>query len=155
MLVRDMIALQARRRVDGTLDGPVPAARYASVRWVQPAWNRNQVRCSASSIQFSSRRAVATSPCSSQRSWVSRVECELFVVVAQLGQHVLRGHIVGVVVQDALQPGDMPIERSVVPPSLRMRSAMASVVAKICVGLIGEHQIIIAKVGPEIASGNS
>ena len=34
--------------------------------------NRNQVRRSASSIQFSIRLAVATSPCSSHRSWVRR-----------------------------------------------------------------------------------
>jgi pimeloyl-ACP methyl ester carboxylesterase len=36
------------------------------------ASNRNQIRCSASSIQFSNRLALATSLCSSQSACVSR-----------------------------------------------------------------------------------
>ena len=38
-----------------------------------------------------------------------------------------------------------PIERSVVPPILRTRSASSSVDAKICVGLLVEHQMIVAE----------
>jgi hypothetical protein len=42
------------------------------------------------------------------------------VVRVQLSQHVERVYIVRVVVGDALQPSDiLPIERSVVPPTLR------------------------------------
>ena len=40
-----------------------------------------------------------------------------------------------------------PIERSVVPPILRTRSAISSVVAKISVGLFVEHQVVVAEVG--------
>ena len=38
-----------------------------------------------------------------------------------------------------------PIERSVVPPILRTRSAMSSVAAKISVGLLVQHQVVVAE----------
>ncbi len=54
-----------------------------------------------------------------------------FFVFAQFTQHVGRINIVGVIVRDALQTGDVADERMVVPPILRTRSAISSVMAKI------------------------
>ena len=56
---------------------------------------------------------------------------ELLVVGHQFPQHVARGHEAFVVVLRALQLGNLPIDRSVVPPILRTRSAMSSVESKI------------------------
>ena len=56
--------------------------------------------------------------------------------------------VLGVVVRDALLRAISPIERSVVPPSLRTRSAMGSVMAKISVGLLVEQQMVVAEMRP-------
>ena len=55
---------------------------------------------------------------------------ERLVVLAQLGQHVQRLDVVGIVVQHALRARDVADGLSVVPPTLRMRSAIGSVIAK-------------------------
>ena len=83
------------------------------------------MRFSASSIQTSSRLAVATSPCSSHTPCAARIcASEIGVVDAQFRQHVERRDVVGIVVEYARKLAMWPIERSVVPPSLRTRSAM-------------------------------
>ena len=92
----------------------------------RPASNRNQIRCSPSSIQFSSRLAVATSLCSSQTSCVdAHRRDDRGIILAQLGQHVAPAsrsprRCPAMRCSRAI----CPIERSVVPPSLRARSAM-------------------------------
>jgi len=59
----------------------------------------------------------------------AHVSRQLLVVVTQLGEHIHWSDKIGVVVLDPLQTGE--IERIVVPPILRARSAISSVVAKI------------------------
>ena len=60
-----------------------------------------------------------------------QVKRELLVVVAQLGEHVLRGDVVGVVVQDPLQLGDVPDRAQRGATELAHPLGDASVVAKI------------------------
>jgi hypothetical protein len=59
------------------------------------------VRFSASSIQFSSKLALATRSCSSHRSCALTQVCnQLPVVVAELGKHVQRRDKIRIVVED-------------------------------------------------------
>ena len=72
------------------------------------ASNRNQTRRSVSSIQFSMQAGggdVLVLVAEIVR--LAQAADEILVVVAQLGQHVLRRHVVGVVVLDALQARDL------------------------------------------------
>lgn len=55
---------------------------------------------------------------------------ERLVVVPHFGQHVRRRDVVRIVVQHPLDPRHVAIERSVIPPILRVRSARGSVMAK-------------------------
>ncbi len=104
-------------------------------------------RRSASSIQTSIRLVVATSlyssqtPCTSRRKDVSRL----------LSSPSSASMSCGVTKSASLSAMRCrrwiwPIERSVLPPTLRARSAMASVVAEDLVALVVEHQVIVAKV---------
>jgi hypothetical protein len=63
---------------------------------------------------------------------LAQVRGQLFVVVAQFGEHIHGCDIIRFIVEDALEPADMSNQRGVVPPILRTRSAMSSVMAKIC-----------------------
>ena len=45
---------------------------------------------------------------------------------------------------------DIPIERSDVPPSLRVRSAMSSIIAKSLVGLVVEHEVEVPEMPPDM-----
>ena len=102
--LKDLVPAMVRGRHASARHGALPA--LAVVR--RPVSNRNQVRCSVSSIQFSIRLAVAMSLCSSHTSWSVRMcVVELLVVLAQLGQHVVRRDVVGVVVEHALQALDV------------------------------------------------
>src|SRR5262245_6787954 len=99
---------------------------------VREASNKNQVRRSASSIQFSNTLAVAISPCSSQRPCVSRN----LSVSRLLSSRNSASMSIGVTKSASLsrircKRAMWPIERSVVPPILRTRSAIASVAPKI------------------------
>ena len=66
------------------------------------------MRRSASSIQTSSRLVVATViVLGADLMRFAQQRDEMAVVVAQLGEHVLGRHVVGIVVGNALQAGDM------------------------------------------------
>ncbi len=100
---------------------------------LRPASYRNQTRCSASSMNVSSRLAVATSLCSSQTSCTSRIDGDdTLIVVAQFRQHVRTArHRLRRCRQASAGADISPIERNVGCPILRTRSASTSVVAKI------------------------
>ena len=58
-----------------------PAMAVGAFRYpVRPASKRNQIRCSASSIRFSSKLALARSPCSSHRECAARMRSAIWVL---------------------------------------------------------------------------
>jgi hypothetical protein len=65
------------------------------------------VRRSASSIQTSNKLAVATSLCSSQSMRLAQVRRQLFVVIAQFGEHIHRRNEIRIIVRNALQAADV------------------------------------------------
>src|SRR5262249_37532694 len=96
------------------------------------ASNRNQTRRSASSIHTSSRLAVATSRCSSHTECVSRI----WEISRWLSSRSSASMSCGETKSASLSlmrcsRAMCAIERSVVPPSFRTRSATVSVAAKI------------------------
>src|SRR5262249_31127911 len=114
------LPFMARRRTAYSL-----ATRVAS--------NRNQVRRSASSIEFSIKLALATSSCLSQMAWASRKLAVSCLLSSRSSASMSRGVTKSASLSNTRCKRPMwPIERSVVPPILRTRSAMASVAAKIC-----------------------
>lgn len=110
------------------------------------ASNRNQVRRSASSIQFSNRLAVATSPYSSQTPCVSHGGGDLSVVVSKFGEHVHRRNEISVVVQNALQAADMPDRTQCRASDLAHAFGNGVGRSEDLVTLLVEKKVIIAKV---------
>ena len=108
------------------------------------ASNRNHTRRSAWSIQFSSRLALATSPCVSHLG-ASRACARQLQVVAQLGQHVQRRHVVRVVVEHALQASDLAdrAERR----AADLAHALGDIVGrgKYLLGLLVQQQVVVTE----------
>jgi hypothetical protein len=96
------------------------------------ASNKNHVRRSASSIQTSSRLAVPTSLYSAQSACVRRISPASCLLSSRNSASISSGVTNSASLSSDLCRCDIcPIERSVVPPVLRTRSAIGSVVAKI------------------------
>jgi heme O synthase-like polyprenyltransferase len=100
------------------------------------ASNRNHVRLSASSIQFSSKLALATSSRSSHSVWVSRIAA----VNCLLSSRSSASMSLGVTYSTSLSRRRCkrliwPIERNVVPPIFRTRSAIATGAGRAARGL--------------------
>ena len=113
------------------------------------ASNRNHTRRSVSSIQFSMRLAVATSLSSSHSPCASRQAAdEILVVVAQLRQHVLRRHVGGVVVLDALQARDLAdrVQRDAADLAHALGQRVGH--GEDLIALLVEQQVVVAEMRP-------
>ena len=83
--------------------------------------------------RFAIKLALATSSCLSQIAWVSRKLAASCLLSSRSSASMSRGVTKSASLSKTRCRRPMwPIERRVVPPILRTRSAMASVVAKIC-----------------------
>lgn len=105
--------------------------RAVGVPYGRVASKRNQARRCASSIQFSRRFVVATSPASSQRSCAALIE-RTSAFVSSCSSLSISGAVTQSASLSAIlfYPLMCPIERTVVPPVFRTLSAMSSVMAK-------------------------
>ena len=114
----------ARRALSGSYAALLPSWRLAS--------NRNQVRRSVSSMKVSSRPAVPESSWSSQSLCALRIAAAMCLLSSISSRSISRGGTYSSLLSLIVCSFEIwPIERTVVPPSLRTRSASWSVVAKI------------------------
>src|SRR6266404_335010 len=101
--------------------------------WPRFISNRNQVRRSVSSIQTSIRLAVAMSRCSSHTLCASRRRVASVLLSSANSAIMSKGSTYSASLSSTRCTREMwPIDLSVSPPILRIRSAIGSVMAKSC-----------------------
>src|SRR5262249_13484026 len=111
------------------------------------ASNRNQVRRSASSIQFSIKLALATSSCLSQIAWASRKLAASCLLSSRSSASMSRGVTKSASLSNTRCKRPMwPIERSVVPPILSHPLGDGVGGRENLLALLVEEEMIVAEV---------
>jgi hypothetical protein len=99
-----------------------------------------------SSIQTSSRLAVATSRCWSQIVRFTQGRGQLLIVLAELRQHIERRDILGVVIVDALQAADLSDRTQRRAPDLAHALGDRFGGGENLVALFVQHQMVVAEI---------